>query len=370
MPYIYSQAWKITNQHYTLMRGLAMDYTSDKKVYDIDNQFMFGPSIMVCPVTEYQLHRPPNSTVLVPSDVFTTKDGKKGLHVQYYKDKEYKNLGLDTIVPLVDILWYTGRPSYVTDSMYSIRWETTLNPTESGPHQFHLKSFDAKRIKINGKVLKMVYTSVEQYTEVVQLEAGKSYEFVLETENGSTGAARMILEWKTPSVFADEKRVEKRETTRAVYLPKAPLWYDFWTGKSYQGATNITAEAGIETMPLFVAAGSIIPMGPFVQYATEKPYDQLEIRVYKGADGSFTLYEDENDTYNYENGVYSTIDFKWENKANELTIEKCKGQYPGMLHTRTFNIVIVDETKGIGIETSKTFDKTVEYKGEKMVVKL
>jgi alpha-D-xyloside xylohydrolase len=254
--------------------------------------------------------------------------------------------------------------------MYSIRWEGKLNPKETGPFQFHLQSFDAKRIKINGKELKMVYTSVEQYTEIIQLEAGKSYDFVLETENSSTGAAKMVLNWKTPQLFAAEKQVEKRVTTRSVYLPKATTWYDFWTGKSYSGAQTIAANAGIETMPLFIPAGSIIPMGPFVQYATEKAYDQLEIRVYKGADGSFSLYEDENDTYNYEKGIFTTIDFNWNNATNELTIADRKGTFPGMLQTRTFNIVVVNETKGNGIEISKTFDKTVVYSGKKLVVKL
>ena len=370
MPYIYSQAWKITNEDYTIMRGLAMDYTNDKKVYNIDDQYMFGPSFMVCPVTEYQKYKAPIKSEPVPSKLFTTVDGKQGLQVKYYKDKKYTKLGLDTIVPQVNIVWYTGRPKCVTDSMFSARWQAKLTPTESGPYQFHLLSFDAKRIKINGKELKMVYTSVEQYTEVIQLEAGKSYDFVLETENGSTGAARMILEWKTPTIFAAEKIKETRVTTRQVYLPKGATWFDFWTGKTYTGGNTISADARIETMPLFVPAGSIVPMGPFVQYATEKPYDNLEIRIYKGSDGSYTLYEDEDDNYNYEKGIYSTIDFTWNNAKGELTIADRKGLFPGMLQTRKFSIVVVTEAKGTGVETSKTFDKVIDYNGKKIVVKL
>jgi len=288
----------------------------------------------------------------------------------FFKDKAYKNIGADTIVSNVDVFWYTGRPSYVTDSMFSIRWNGTINPTETGPYQFHLQSFDAKRIRINGKQLKMVYTSVEQYTEVIQLEAGKSYTFELETENTSTGAARMVLKWKTPSLFAAEKVKETRKTTREVYLPKGIQWVDFWTGKTYNGGTTITADARIETMPLYVPAGSIIPMGPFVQYTTEKPYDNLEIRIYKGANGTFSLYEDENDGYNYEKGIYSTIDFAWNNSTGELTIGARKGSYPGMLQTRTFSIVVVSESTGTGIETAKKMTKVVDYKGKEIVVKL
>lgn len=370
MPYIYSQAWKITNEDYTIMRGLAMDYTDDKRVYNIDDQFMFGPSLMACPVTEYQKYTPPLRSIAIPNTVFKTAEGNQGLHAQFFKDKAYKNIGADTIVSNVDVFWYTGRPSYVTDSMFSIRWNGTINPTETGPYQFHLQSFDAKRIRINGKQLKMVYTSVEQYTEVIQLEAGKSYTFELETENTSTGAARMVLKWKTPSLFAAEKVKETRKTTREVYLPKGTQWVDFWTGKTYNGGTTITADARIETMPLYVPAGSIIPMGPFVQYTTEKPYDNLEIRIYKGANGSFSLYEDENDGYNYEKGIYSTIDFAWNNSTGELTIGARKGSYPGMLQTRTFSIVVVSESTGTGIESAKTITKVVDYSGKEIVVKL
>ena len=91
-------------------------------------------------------------------------------------------------------------------------------------------------------------------------------------------------------------------------------------------------------MPLYVRAGAIIPVGPEVQYATEKPWDDLEIRVYPGADGRFTLYEDEGDNYNYENGAYSTIEFRWNDKSNRLTIGKRTGDFPGMLANRLFRV--------------------------------
>ena len=370
MAYIYSQAWKITHEHYTIMRGLAMDFTSDTAVYNIDDQFMFGPSIMACPVTEYQKYTPPLRSQTINPDVFTTLDGTKGLRAEFYKDKDYTQLGLDTIVSNIDVFWYTGRPDYVTDSMFAIRYTGKINPLETGSYQFHLKSFDAKRLKINGKELKMVYTSVEQYTEVIELEAGKSYDFVLETENTSTGAARMILNWKTPSLFAAEKKQEERKTTRDVYLPKGTSWVDFWTGKSFIGGQTITADAQIETMPVFIKAGAIIPIGPFVQYATEKPYDTLEIRVYAGDDGSFTLYEDENDGYNYEQGIYSTIDFTWNDKTRELIISDRNGAFPGMLENRVFSIILVSENGGVGIQSPQIYSKIVEYIGEKIQVQL
>jgi alpha-D-xyloside xylohydrolase len=118
-----------------------------------------------------------------------------------------------------------------------------------------------------------------------------------------------------------------------------------------------------------IKEGSIIPMGPFIQYSTEKEADPIELRIYPGADASFTLYEDENDNYNYEKGLYATIAFSWDDAEQELTIDERKGSFPGMLMERNFQIVIVDEKHGTGIEITKSPDKVVLYEGEKLTVK-
>jgi alpha-D-xyloside xylohydrolase len=102
----------------------------------------------------------------------------------------------------------------------------------------------------------------------------------------------------------------------------------------------------------------------------KKKWDNLEIRVYEGANGSFTLYEDENDNYNYEKGAYSTIIFSWNNSKNELTISDRKGTFNGMLANRKFNIVRVAKNKGAGMDAVQQFDKEVSYSGTKVVVKL
>lgn len=161
----------------------------------------------------------------------------------------------------------------------------------------------------------------------------------------------------------------EKAKTRAVYLPKTG-WYDFWTGKLLQGGQTIQASAPMETMPLYVKAGSVVPMGPFVQYATEKPADPIELRIYPGADGEFTIYEDENDTYNYEKGQYATIHLSYNDAKKTVTIDDRKGDFPGMLKERTFQIVLVKENHGNGIDICTTPDKTVKYDGKKQVVKL
>jgi alpha-D-xyloside xylohydrolase len=157
-------------------------------------------------------------------------------------------------------------------------------------------------------------------------------------------------------------------TSRHVYLPKTE-WYDFWTGKESQGGRAMEAVAPLDRMPIFVRAGSIVPMGPDEEYTQEKPADPIELRVYRGADGDFTLYEDEGDSYDYEKGVYATIPLHWDEAKQTLTIGERKGKFPGMLEKRTFRIVFVRENHGVGIAPESTADKTVTYAGTRVEVK-
>lgn len=233
LPYIYSASWDVTKNQSSMMRALVMDFANDKKALDINNQYMFGKSILVCPVTK---------------------------------------------------------------PMYS-------------------KNF------INGKDT----IKVEDFTAI------KSEEY---------------------------------------YLPKGCDWFDFWTGEKYQGGQTISKSASIDIIPLFVKAGSIIPLGPKVQFATEKNWNNLEIRVYEGADGKFVLYEDENDNYNYEKGECSTIHFSWDNDKKVLTISNREGSFNGMMKERSFTIVVVKSNKGTGINTDPKYDKVVSYNGKKISVEL
>ena len=156
---------------------------------------------------------------------------------------------------------------------------------------------------------------------------------------------------------------------RAVYLPVGTEWYDFWTGEKLKGGQEVQKAAPVDLIPLYVKAGSIMPFGQKVQYSDEKKWDNLEIRVYQGADGEFTLYEDEKNNYNYEKGVYSTITFKWNDKEQTLTISDRKGTFPGMLKSRTFNIVLVDKQNGVGNTPAVKFSKILKYSGKNKVVK-
>jgi len=213
-PYVYSLAWKVTNEGYTMMRGLPFDFRNDVPARDIGNEFLFGPSLLINPIT-------------------------------------------------------------------------------------------------------------------------------------TQGA-----------------------TLRSVYFPSGlGTWYDFWTGDTVIAGNGrtITAQAPLQIMPLYVRNGSILPMGPEITYA-DTAADPIELRVYTGADGSFTLYEDEGDAYNYEKGVYATIPITWNEASQDLSIGPTSGQFPGMLTSRTFNVVWVSKNHGAGETVTATIDKAIPYNGGKLTL--
>ena len=161
----------------------------------------------------------------------------------------------------------------------------------------------------------------------------------------------------------------KGATARSVYLPSGANWTEFWTGQPHRGGQTLAALALLDTLPLYVRAGSIVPMGPYLQYVAEKPADPIELRVYPGANGACTLYEDEGVNYDYEKGQYATIPLTWNEAAHTLTIGARQGTFPGMLARRTFRVVWVKPGHGVGLAPAPAADKTIAYDGRAVVVK-
>ncbi len=155
-------------------------------------------------------------------------------------------------------------------------------------------------------------------------------------------------------------------TSRSVYLP-AGSWYDFWTGTTTAGGSKMSVSAPLSQIPLFVRAGSIVPMGPNIQYATQS-IDPLELRIYEGRDASFTIYEDAGDGYDYEQGQFSQIPLAWNESTKSLSIGARTGSYAGMPMTRTFNVVFVAANHGSGIEATAAPDRVVKYDGHAVAI--
>ena len=222
-----------------------------------------------------------------------------------------------------------------------------------------LTSYDRLRYRLMPYIYSLAWkTTSEAYTPMRAL----AMDFRTDTRALNVGDQFMF----GPALLVNPV-TEPGATTRRVYLPKAK-WYDFWTGRGVDGGVAIDAAAPLDRMPLFVMAGSIVPMGPDVEYAAEKAADPIELRVYPGANGSFNLYEDENDNYNYEKGARATIRIDWDDAGRKLTIGERLGQFPGMLKTRTFGIVFVGENHGTGIAPMAQPDRVVEYSGKSITI--
>ena len=164
---------------------------------------------------------------------------------------------------------------------------------------------------------------------------------------------------------------EYQKYSREVYLPKQKGWYDFYTGEYHAGGQTIVADAPFDKIPVFIPEGAILPIGPEMQWSDEKKPELIDLYVYAGKDGSYTLYEDEGTNYNYEKGKYAVIDFKYDDARKQVTIGARKGSFDGMLQKRRFNIILVDQKKQQGVNLAKSpKGKVVKYSGQAMTVKL
>ncbi|HEX2996608.1 MAG TPA: TIM-barrel domain-containing protein, partial [Anaerolineales bacterium] len=184
------------------------------------------------------------------------------------------------------------------------------------------------------------------------------------------GSAFLVCPVTKPMYFsANSVPMEGVTKTRPVYLPAGSDWYDFWTGQRYSGGQTISADAPLEIMPLYVRSGSIVPVGPKIQFTDDQPDAPIELWVYPGQDGNFTLYEDEGNNYNYEQGSFATIRIIWNDSTRQLTIKDRHGNYPGMQASKVFRVVIASG-KPFDPLIQETEAGDISYDGHRMVVNL
>ena len=246
-----------------------------------------------------------------------------------------------------------------------LRVHGTRNPDENelwsyGPDaQNILVNFDRLRYRMLPYIYSLAWkTTSESYTPMRPL--------VMDFRTDAR-AANVGDQFMYGPAFLVNPVTEPASMTRPVYLPQAK-WYDFWTGASVDGGRMINAITPLDRLPLYLRAGSILPLGPDEEWSTQKPEDPIELRIYPGADGDFVIYEDENESYNYEKGVYATIPLHWDDAAHTLTIGDRKGQFPGMLENRTFHVVFVRENHGVGASPADEIDKVVQYANKQVSI--
>ena len=193
----------------------------------------------------------------------------------------------------------------------------------------------------------------------------------------------LVMDWRTDSntwnlgdefMFGPDLLVnpvlKPNAVKRSVYLPKAPVWYDFWTGKPSAGARELDADAPLDRIPLFVPAGAVLPLGPEIEFAGQERGEPIELRIYRGADGDFNLYEDAGDSYDYQKGEHAVIPIHWDDSSSTLTLGARQGSYPGMHQHRSFRLVLVGDGHGAGPEVTNSPDVEIDYNGAELKKKV
>jgi len=375
LPYIYGLSWKVTSDGYTLMRPLMMDFPDDRATDTIDDSFMFGPSFLVHPVTRAMYHILPPPAATIPSDYLRTPDGQPGLAGQYFEGENFETPKSRFVDTKVDHTWpdppLAEVPAGLSSlSHFSARWEGTLTAPEEGDYEVGIEGDDGYRLMLNGKtVVEDWNAGAPRYKGAIQhFSKGEVVKVGIEFYQ-IDGNRVLRLAWRLPSErLAESGSKPALDTAVETYLPKGANWYDFWSNQRFAGGARVTRQVPLDIMPLYVRAGSIVPMGPQVQYATQSPGAPYEVRIYPGADARFTVYEDDNETYAYERGERATYELVWNDRARTLTIGARQGRFPGMTRTRALNLVLMGSGTRGGTDPAPA-TKRVSYSGARSVIR-
>ncbi len=361
MPYIYSTAWRVTHEGYSFMRGLPMSFPGDRETFAVADQYMFGSSIMVCPVTHPMAHMPAFAGVDITPDHFYSPDGKEhGCDFEVYRGTSFDSLVLSRRTDASQIAWSGCLPGGL-DTAYSVKVSGAIKTGKrTGRHTFYVITDGGIRLWLDNRLLIDEPENHERktFSAAADLSAGLKYRFRLEHRQFKPNAALLKINWVEP----EDPAVQPG--TRSVYLARGANWFDFWTGKSTPGGTTIRADAPLSRIPLYVPAGSIIPLGPDIQYATEQGSAPTELRIYPGSDADFDLYDDAGDTYDYEKGVYAIVPMHWDDAQRTLTLGNRVGTYAAGAAAVPYTVVLVGENHGAGADNAP--GRPLVYRGKKV----
>ncbi|WP_420141725.1 TIM-barrel domain-containing protein, partial [Sphingomonas sp.] len=374
LPYIYGLSAKVTSDSYTLMRPLMMDFPDDRATDTIDDSFMFGPSFLVHPVTRAMYHILPPPAATISADYLRTPDGQPGLAGQYFEGENFETPKSRFVDPKVDHTWpdppLADIPAGLSSLQhFSARWDGTITAPEDGEYEIGVEGNDGFRLKLDGKTVVEDWApgAARYKSTTITLRKGQAVRVGIDYYQVD-GNRVLRLAWRRPGerqTIAGPKPT--LDETMETYLPAGVGWYDFWTNQRFEGGRRVTRQAPLDLIPLYVRAGSIVPMGPNVQFATENPGAPYEVRIYPGADARFTLYEDDNETYAYEKGERATYDLVWDDAAKTLRIGARQGRFPAMTARRDLNLVLMSGAGRGGMEMLPA-TKRITYSGQAMAV--
>ncbi|KQW43847.1 glycoside hydrolase [Pelomonas sp. Root662] len=345
LPYLYGLAWRSTQDGYTMMRGLAMDFPDQTALRKVDDTYMFGPAFLVQPITRAMFHpeAPPPQTV--PATQLRTPDGQRGLVMEYFDGVNFDKPASRTVDTVVAHHWPDPPlgsipPGLKGLSNFSVRWTGEITVPESGDYELGVEGDDGFRMWLEDKLVVDDWTmgAARFKGQLMTLREGQVIK--LRVDFFQAGGGRVLrLAWRTPAQRREaaeaQRKIDQRQRT---LLPAGTDWFDFWTGELHKGDRSVERDYTLDQFPLFVRAGSVVPLGPVVEHTGQHRDAPWEIRIYPGADASCTLYDDDGETYRYERGERTTTALRWDDARRTLHIGARQGRYPGMVARRELNV--------------------------------
>jgi alpha-D-xyloside xylohydrolase len=369
LPYLYSLAWRSTHEGYTMMRGLAMDFPDQPALRKVDDTYMFGPAFLVQPVTRPMFHpvTPPAATV--PLAQVRRPDGQPGLLLEYFEGINFDKPASRTIDTAIAHHWPGPPLANVPDGLsslnnFSARWTGELIAAENGEHEIGVEGDDGFRLWLDGQLVvdDWAVGAARFKGHRMALRQGQVVKLRIDYFQASGGRV-MRLAWHTPSQLrAQAEQASRMDRRQATLLPAGCDWFDFWTGQRHIGGGSAERNYALDEFPLFVRAGSVVPLGPVVEHTGQSPDAPWEIRIYPGANASFTLYEDDGETYSYERGERTTTALRWDDTTRHLHISARQGRFPGMVARRELRVRLM------AVPGQSETTRTVQYQGRAMTL--
>lgn len=364
LPYHYSQADRCTREGGALMEAMGLAFPGQKELHDLADQHMDGPALMVAPVTQPMVHFPADPCDPLSSHFFETPQESHRFHQALFDGiDQTQAVSEEQAKGTMDFNWTGSLPAGVTGS--SFRVELSGRLTENFQPRLRFQVAGRLKVWIDGEVVIDEWENEWWRDEIITLPDQQGVDVVIHYGTKQELDETMFrVGWDTSDQQSHGEDVAQE---REVVLPEGH-WFDFWNGEALEGGQKVVRSAGLDEMPVLVKAGSILPLGPVKAHQGAVSDDEMEVRIYPGANGSFVLYEDEGDGYAYEKGVCSRIPFRWEDSSSTLHIGSREGSFPGMLRKRRFHLVLADGKKGGGVDALE--GKGVVYEGEAISLEL
>lgn len=367
LPYIYSLAAATALQGDTLIRAMVMDYPDQPVVRDQAATFMFGRDLLVRIVDRPMYHPSRNAQEFIPSYAISG-DQKPAATIAYFEGANFDRFISSRLTDDIKMSWAGDLPAALAGKPYSVRWTGRIVALESGAHRFSVIGKGALKLVFDGRLVvdgRSHASTADNadggvsfrghegdafFTFDADLVSGRGYDFALEQQQETPDAVSLWFEWITPAIRARQELPADKSVL--INLPAGRDWFDFESGQRYDGGQTVSVTADLARTPVFARAGAVVPLSGGLDRTGPLP-KAIDLRVYAGHDGEFTLYDDSGDGHGYLEGEHAQVRIIWHNASSTLTVGERVGRYPGMRSELRLNVIVI---RGKNIRLERAID--------------